>query len=195
MNILGILKEKFNPTEPIFDYEIYDLGYSDRDIDDTLQKNVFEEFENELPVKVRTFSFVEYSDFFKCYIQSADKGFVVSKYYINDWKSGYLNGFCSLNKLGLSTQNLFTIDICSSRVSEYVEINSLGYIYKIYPDNKKKYVEEDNWLNMYITAFKEFGVSAFDCSYKEALKVVSDNLNEVQFIKFKELMNLDDAIA
>ena len=38
MNILGILKEKFSPTEPIFDYEIYDLGYSDRDIDDTLEK-------------------------------------------------------------------------------------------------------------------------------------------------------------
>ena len=67
--------------------------------------------------------------------------------------------------------------------------------YRIHPDCKNKYVDDDNWLNMYIIAFKEFGVSAFDCSYKEALKVVSDNLNETQFIKFKELIGLDDVVA
>ena len=38
MNILSILETNFNKLEPIFDYEIYELGYTDLDIkigDDT----------------------------------------------------------------------------------------------------------------------------------------------------------------
>ena len=43
MNILNELKSRFEVAEPIFDYEIYDLGYTDSDIDDTLESNIFEE--------------------------------------------------------------------------------------------------------------------------------------------------------
>lgn len=41
MNKLSIVKEKFDIIEPIFDYELYELGFSD-DISYTLVENVFD---------------------------------------------------------------------------------------------------------------------------------------------------------
>lgn len=68
MNILDILKNKYKECEPIFDYEIYALGFTDKDIEDTIKDNEFEELDKIDIVPCRIFYLVGYNEKFNIYI-------------------------------------------------------------------------------------------------------------------------------
>lgn len=123
MNILNELKSRFEVAEPIFDYEIYDLGYTDSDIIDTLESNVFEELSGVDFVPCRIFYLVGYSDFTQDYIKLYDNSLsVIEKYFLgNNFEFGYYFGLTLQNKLGLSTQVPSKVLIQSSKTNKFID--------------------------------------------------------------------------
>lgn len=117
MNRLEELKSKFDIAEPIFDYELTEMGFSDKDIKDTLEENVFEELFGVDYVPCRIFYIVGYSDFTKDYIRLYDSSLsIIEKYYIGkDFDYGYYFGLTLQNKIGLSTQVPSKVYIKSNR--------------------------------------------------------------------------------
>ena len=140
MNILETLEEKFNTVEPIFDYEIYELGYTDSDIADTLKENVFEEIniDESFGIKSKAYTLVQYSELFNLYTKvQGNSEQIIIKYYIgNNNEYGYYSYLTLYNKLGLSTQvpNIMYID--SIRVDKSINIGNY-IINKIYIVKKK----------------------------------------------------------
>ena len=128
MNILETLEEKFNTVEPIFDYEIYELGYTDSDIADTLKENVFEEIniDESFGIKSKAYTLVQYSELFNLYTKvQGNSEQIIIKYYIgNNNEYGYYSYLTLYNKLGLSTQvpNIMYID--SIRVDKSINIGN-----------------------------------------------------------------------
>lgn len=183
MNIINQLKEKFNTTEPIFDYEIYDLGYSDIDISDTLENNVFEEILGVSLIPCRIFTLVEYVEFFDDYLKvNKDSEEVIYKYFLGkDFEYGCLDGFCSLNKLGLSNQVCFSMVVKSLRVKEKAIFNNITLL-----PSENKY--NDFMLEMFIVAFKEYK-DYFDMPYSDALEIIKSKLSEYQYQRFEKEIN------
>lgn len=128
MNILETLEKKFNTVEPIFDYEIYELGYTDSDIADTLKENVFEEIniDESFDIKSKAYTLVQYSELFNLYTKvQGNSEQIIIKYYIgNNNEYGYYSYLTLYNKLGLSTQvpNIMYID--SIRVDKSINIGN-----------------------------------------------------------------------
>lgn len=128
MNILETLEKKFNTVEPIFDYEIYELGYTDSDIKDTLKENVFEEIniDESFGIKSKAYTLVQYSELFDLYTKvQGNSEQIIIKYYIgNNNEYGYYSYLTLYNKLGLSTQvpNITYID--SIRVDKSINIGN-----------------------------------------------------------------------
>lgn len=128
MNILETLEKKFNTVEPIFDYEIYELGYTDSDIADTLKENVFEEvnIDESFGIKSKAYTLVQYSELFNLYTKvQGNSEQIIIKYYIgNNNEYGYYSYLTLYNKLGLSTQvpNIMYID--SIRVDKSINIGN-----------------------------------------------------------------------
>lgn len=126
MNILSILREKFNSIEPIFDYEIYKLGYTDSDINDTLKKNVFEEINinKSFNINCKAYTLVQYSSLFSLYTKvDGNSDQLIIKYYIGtENEYGYYSYITLYNKLGLSTQVPNIIYINSIRTNENIDI-------------------------------------------------------------------------
>lgn len=128
MNILETLEKKFNTVEPIFDYEIYELGYTDSDIKDTLKENVFEEIniDESFGIKSKAYTLVQYSELFNLYTKvQGNSEQIIIKYYIgNNNEYGYYSYLTLYNKLGLSTQvpNITYID--SIRVDKSINIGN-----------------------------------------------------------------------
>lgn len=125
MNILDVLKSNFDCLDPIFDYEIYKLGYTDKDISDTLQKNVFEEIipDKSFNIKSRVFNLVAYSEILDQYVPIDGKSeqLVIGYYIGRNNEYGYPDFLNLYNKLGLSTQVPFTTYIASTRVDSDTE--------------------------------------------------------------------------
>lgn len=139
MNILADLKSKFNTIEPIFNYELYSLGYTDADIADTLKENEFEEvkIDKTFCIPCRAYTLVEYIDLIDCYSKvDARSEQLIYKYYIgNDNEYGYFDSLTLYNRLGLSTQVSSITYIASNRVSKDLVIN--GYTIKCNKSYKK----------------------------------------------------------
>lgn len=126
MNKLSLIKEKFNQDviEPIFDYELYELGITDEDIEDTLEEKVFERVETDL-VPCKVFTLVLYAELFDLYSKyEGTEDDIVYKYYIGkNNEYGYVTGLALLNKLGLITQNAFYVKIVTNRD---VRVSTIG---------------------------------------------------------------------
>lgn len=177
MNILDKLKSKFDIAEPIFDYEIEQMGYSVCDIENTLKTNVFEELKGVDFIPCRIFYLVGYSELFDLY-QRLDNNStsIIFKYFIgNNFEYGYLDGFCSLNMLNLSNQVCFSFVIKSCRVNSEFSFNGFTLLPE---DNNIDYK-----LTMCVNAFKNYK-GAFDCSLDSAIDFMKEFLSEKQFIKF-----------
>lgn len=179
MNILNELKSRFEVAEPIFDYEIYDLGYTDSDIIDTLESNVFEELSGVDFVPCRIFYLVGYSDIFNLYERLDNTSTsIIFKYFVgNDFEYGYLDGFCSLNRLKLSNQICFSYTIKSCRAKKEFELSQV----KILPESNNI----DYKLTMCVNAFNNYR-DAFDCSLDSAIVSIKSFLNVEQFDKFRK---------
>ena len=123
MNILDILKNKYKECEPIFDYEIYALGFTDKDIEDTIKDNEFEELDKIDIVPCRIFYLVGYNEKFNIYLRlfkSSDA--IVIKYFVgNDFQYGYLYGLSLQNMLGISTQVPRDVYIKSNRTDKKIK--------------------------------------------------------------------------
>lgn len=139
MNILNELKSRFEIAEPIFDYEIYDLGYENNDIIDTLESNVFEEVSGVDFIPCRVFYLVGYSDFTQDYIKLYDNSLsVVEKYFLgSNFEFGYYFGLTLQNKLGLSTQVPSKISIQSNKATKFIDTQFVSIV----PNNS--YTKED----------------------------------------------------
>lgn len=181
MNKLSIVKEKFDIIEPIFDYELYDLGFSDKDISDTLEENVFEELFGVDIIPCRIFYLVSYSKEFDLYGRlNKDSNSITLKYFIgNKFEYGYLDGFCSLNFLKLSNQVCFSYNIKSVRADKVLKYSKF---------NISPIKECDYLLIMCVNAFKYFS-DYFDCSYNDAIIKVRNILSGSQFDLFKKEIN------
>lgn len=177
MNILDELKSKFNIAEPIFDYEIEEMGYSVEDINDTLKADVFEELQGVEFIPCRIFYLVGYSDLFNLYERlDKDSTNIIFKYFIgNNFEYGYLDGFCALNMLKLSNQVCFSYSIKSCRVNNELKLNQV----QLLPEKNNL----DYKLIMCINAFKYYK-DAFDCSLDSAISSIKVFLNNEQFNKF-----------
>lgn len=123
MNILNELKAKFDTVEPIFDYEIYEMGYSDTDIADTLEENVFEEVAGVVIVPCRVFCLVSYSELLVDYIRLFNTSeSIITKYFIgNNFEYGFYYGLTLQNKLGISTQVPRQVFLQSNRIDKDIE--------------------------------------------------------------------------
>lgn len=123
MNILSELKSKFDIAEPIFDYEIAQMGYSIEDIEETLEINVFEEILGVDFIPCRIFYLVGYSDFTQDYIKLYDSSIsVIEKYFLGyNFEFGYYSGLTLTNKLGLSTQVPSKVSIQSNKATEFID--------------------------------------------------------------------------
>lgn len=185
MNILADLKSKFNTIEPIFDYELYSLGYTDADIADTLKENEFEEvkIDKTFCIPCRAYTLVEYSEIFDAYSKvSGQSEQLIYKYYIgNNYEYGYLDGFCSLNVLGLSTQVCGTYTIKSRRAESSIDIQKKMWAFQIGKINSgiknNKFKEQ-----MYINAFNDYR-GYFDVNTEQALnKLKSDKSIDLGYV-------------
>lgn len=126
MNLVETLKTKYRSIDPIFDTDIYGLGYTDTDIEESLKENVFEEVkvDTSLGVKCKVYTLVDYDDLFDMYtkVNSKDEQIVI-KYYIGEnYEYGYFTGLTLYNKLGISTQVPNICYIASSRIDKDTEI-------------------------------------------------------------------------
>lgn len=179
MNILKALEKKFNTVETIFDYEIYELGYTDSDIIDTLKENVFEEIniDESFGIKNKAYTLVQYSELFNLYtkVQGNDTTLLIKYYVGNNFEYGYLDGFCALNTLGLSTQVCGSYNIVSLRAIEEIEIRDSIFVYTIKLYNGS--VEKGRFKeNMYIKSFNSYK-DYFDITVDEALRIISKDNN------------------
>lgn len=153
MNILETLEKKFNTVEPIFDYEIYELGYTDSDIADTLKENVFEEvnIDESFGIKSKAYTLVQYSELFNLYTKvQGNSEQIIIKYYIgNNNEYGYYSYLTLYNKLGLSTQvpNIMYID--SIRVDKSINIGN-------YIINKIDEYSKENLPYIYLSTIFNF---------------------------------------
>lgn len=129
MNILNELKSKFNIAEPIFDYEIEQMGYSVSDIEDTIKSGVFEELNGVDFIPCRIFYLVGYSEFTGSNIILYRNSLsLIEKYFIgDDFEFGYYSGLTLQNKLGLSTQVPSKLSIQSNRATDIID-NEYFYI-------------------------------------------------------------------
>lgn len=131
MNIVDNLKSKYREGVPIFDYEIFEMGYTQDDINESLKLGSFEEFETDV-VPVKVYCLVNYSFCTELSIDLCIKCSeydVILKYYMgNNFEYGYLDGFCALNYLGLSNQVCFQITIASSRITYEVKLDNIRVI-------------------------------------------------------------------
>lgn len=126
MNLVETLKTKYRSIDPIFDTDIYGLGYTDADIEESLKENVFEEVkvDTSLGVKCKVYTLVDYDGLFDMYtkVNSKDEQIVI-KYYIGEnYEYGYFTGLTLYNKLGISTQVPNICYIASSRIDKDTEI-------------------------------------------------------------------------
>ena len=129
MNIINELREKFDIVEPIFDYELYNLGYTDEDIFDTLKENEFEELSGVDIIPNRIFYLVGYSELFNLYSKLSNLDAVVFKYFIGkDYEYGCLVGFSALNILNLSNQVSFSYTVLSNRVDNIIVYNNFKIV-------------------------------------------------------------------
>ncbi len=132
MNILSALRDVYEECKPIFDYEIYALGYTDKDIEEAIQENVFEELTGVNCIPCRIFYLVYYDKefdlYFRLYKNSED---VITKYFVGtDFEHGYFYGLTLQNILGISTQVPAVTYIKSTRATAVVEFAQ----YRIEPD-------------------------------------------------------------
>lgn len=125
MNILSILKDKYKECEPIFDYEIYDLGFTDKDIEDTFKYNVFEELNKVDIIPCRIFYLVGYNEKFNIYFRlNKESEDIINKYFIGkDYEFGYVFGLSLQNRVGISTQVPRNIYIKSNRTDKEIKYN------------------------------------------------------------------------
>lgn len=160
MNILDILKNKYKECEPIFDYEIYALGFTDKDIEDTIKDNEFEELDKIDIVPCRIFYLVGYNEKFNIYLRlfkSSDA--IVIKYFVgNDFQYGYLYGLSLQNMLGISTQVPRDIYIKSTKVDSEIKYSH----FVIEPD--KEYTESDFKYIELAEILKYQGMAEYDLS-------------------------------
>lgn len=182
MNILKELKSKFNSTEPIFDYELKSLGYTDKDISDTLKENEFEEIDidKSFCIPCKAYTLVDYIEMFDMYSKVYGKSEqLIYKYYIgNNYEYGYLDGFCSLNILGFSTQVCGIYNIKSVRVTKGLTIRKEMWGYNIEKSEVNNKLKEQ----MYINAFRDYK-GYFDISIEQALKKLeSDKSVDLDYI-------------
>lgn len=106
MNILPQLRAKYETCTPIFDYELYALGFTDADIAETLAPNVLEELTGVAVIPCRIFYLVDYNAEFKLYFRllpSSEK--LIEKYFLGEhFEYGFYSGLTLQNLLGISTQ-------------------------------------------------------------------------------------------
>lgn len=123
MDILDRLKEKFDIAEPIFEYELFDLGYSMDDIESALKEDIFEELFGVDFIPCRIFYLVGYSEFLRNNIKLYNRSTkLVEKYFLgNDFEFGFYFGLTLQNRIGLSTQMPLRLYIQSNRVTEIVD--------------------------------------------------------------------------
>lgn len=184
MNILDKLKEKFDTVEPIFDYEIYELGFSDEDIADTLEQNKFEELIGVSEIPCRIFYIVGYSDFLNDYIRLFNTSeSVITKYFLGkNFEFGFYYGLTLQNKLGLSTQVPAKIYIQSNKAKQNMNV---GYFVII---SNEDYVKDDsNYICLAeILNFK--GEFEYDISliYEDLSKKCTD-LNKLNMYKSRRI--------
>lgn len=185
MNLVETLKTKYRSIDPIFDTDIYGLGYTDADIEESLKENVFEEVKVDasLGVKCKVYTLVDYDDLFDMYtkVNSKDEQIVI-KYYIGEnYEYGYFTGFSSLNKIGYSNQICAVYEIKSIKAKEKLEINIGNFKYII--DIIDKDLDSRKFKEyMYINAFNNFK-KAFDISIDTAINKMKDNKKlDLQFI-------------
>lgn len=138
MNILKELKSRFNCTEPIFDYELKSLGYTDKDISDTLKENEFEEIDidKSFCIPCKAYTLVDYIEMFDMYSKVYGKSEqLIYKYYIgNNNEYGYFDYLTLYNRLGLSTQVSYVTYIKSNRANNDIDTE----LYKIRYDKDYK---------------------------------------------------------
>lgn len=125
MNILNILKERFDVVTPIFERDVLALGYSIDDINETLEENVFER----VKPGVQGFDFgniyvlPQYSQLFDSYSKIIDELRLIKDYFIGkNFEFGYFSGIAILNVLGLCNQMFLSQEIFSSRVMNDIRL-------------------------------------------------------------------------
>lgn len=185
MNLVETLKTKYRSIDPIFDTDIYALGYTDTDIEESLKENVFEEVkvDDSLGVRCKIYTLVDYDELFDMYtkVNSKDEQIVI-KYYIGEnYEYGYFTGFSSLNKIGYSNQICAVYEIKSTKAKEKLEVSigNFKYIIDVVNNNldNTKFKEY-----MYINAFNNFR-KAFDISINAAINKMKNNKElDLQFI-------------
>lgn len=182
MNLVETLKTKYRSIDPIFDTDIYKLGYTDIDIEASLKENVFEEVKvaTSLGVKCKVYTLVDYDDLFDLYtkVNSKDEQIVI-KYYIGEnYEYGYFTGLTLYNKIGISTQVPNICYIASSRVDKDMEIPGF-YItaLKKYNSSDVYYVYLSTIINNYDKA--EYNMNNMIDSLKNNIKDLSKLRNMV----------------
>lgn len=186
MNKLSLIKEKFNQDviEPIFDYELYELGITDEDIEDTLEEKVFERVETDL-VPCKVFTLVLYAELFDLYSKyEGTEDDIVYKYYIGkNNEYGYVTGFAALNGLRLSNQTVFSgYEIKSIRTDREITVKNMLILPIKYKDDRTFVLEA------YLEAFKKYS-NYFDIKYTEALNIVRKKLSNSEYELFLEELN------
>lgn len=175
MNILRVLEEKFNTLEPIFDYEIYELGYTDLDINDTLKENVFEEIDIDKSFNInnKAYTLVKYSELFDLYTRvEGNSEQIIIKYYIgNNNEYGYYSYLTLYNKLGLSTQVPNIVYIDSIRVDNNLNIGN-------YVINKLDKYDKEDLPYIYLSTIFNFDYE-IEYSIDNIYDKLKDKVNDI----------------